>query len=403
MRRCINLPGAFPACSPEFSFIAKGLGRGGILDLQRGIRVPVCLPAARDGFGAADGIATALDPRNGSAEAAQYPALALVDGVGWPLALFGAALALAGVIYWTSYHAVYTAAGDVTRRGRQVAARQSLLAIASITGPALGGIMLTVFGPWVAFGTAAVIEIVAIVPLFGIAEPAFARVTPRGGYVAARNGFLLFVTDGWINNSAVMAWNLILFISLRDRFDAFGGAFAAAMLAGSIGGLILGRVIDMGHARRIAVASTAVLSATLLAKAFCGTDPAIVVTVAIGATLVGGLYMPALMTAFYNEAHAAPCSLRYQIAAEGGVGYWRNVGRPLRCRVVRRRRTASSCGSAGAANGGFAGLSAGCQLCQAQHCADRSARDDVSPHMPAGLPNRCSGKICSFAALQPIS
>ena len=90
------------------------------------------------------------------------------------------------------------------------------------------------------------------------------------------------------------------------------------MLAGSIGGLILGRVIDMGHARRIAVASTAVLSATLLAKAFCGTDPAIVVTVAIGATLVGGLYMPALMTAFYNEAHAAPCSLRYQIAAEGG-------------------------------------------------------------------------------------
>ncbi len=251
-------------------------------------------------------------------QAAQYPALALVDGVGWPLALFGAALALAGVIYWTSYHAVYTAAGDVTRRGRQVAARQSLLAIASIAGPALGGIVLTVFGPWVAFGTAAVIEIAAIVPLFGIAEPPFASVTPRGGYMAARNGFLLFVTDGWINNSAVMAWNLILFISLGDRFDAFGGAFAAAMLAGSIGGLILGRVIDMGYARRIAVASTAVLSATLLAKAFCGTDPAIVVTVAIGATLVGGLYMPALMTAFYNEAHAAPCSLRYQIAAEGG-------------------------------------------------------------------------------------
>ncbi len=28
--------------------------------------------------------------------------------------------------------------------------------------------------------------------------------------------------------------------------------------------------------------------------------------------------MPALMTAFYNEAHKAPCSLRFQIAAEGG-------------------------------------------------------------------------------------
>jgi len=178
--------------------------------------------------------------------------------------------------------------------------------------------MLTAFGPWVAFGTAAVIEIAAIVPLFGLAEPPFARVAPRGGYAAAKNGFLLFVTDGWINNSAVMAWNLILFMSLGRRFDAFGGVFAAAMLAGSIGGLVLGRVIDMGHARRIAVASTAVLSATLFARAFCGTDPAVVVTVAVGTTLVGGLYMPALMTAFYNDAHTAPCSLRYQIAAEGG-------------------------------------------------------------------------------------
>jgi MFS family permease len=251
-------------------------------------------------------------------QAAQYPALALVDGIGWALVVFGAALALAGVIYWTSYHAVYTAAGDVTRRGRQVAVRQSLLAIASIAGPALGGVMLTAFGPWVAFGTAAAIEIAAIVPLLGLTEPRFARMTPRGGYAAARNGFLLFVTDGWLNNSAVMAWNLILFTSLRDRFDAFGGAFAAAMLAGSVGGLILGRVIDRGHARRIAAASTVVLSATLFARAFCGTDPAVVVAVAIGTTLVGGLYMPALMTAFYNEAHKAPCPLRFQIAAEGG-------------------------------------------------------------------------------------
>jgi MFS family permease len=109
-----------------------------------------------------------------------------------------------------------------------------------------------------------------------------------------------------------------MFRSLGDRFDAFGGAFATAVLAGSVGGLVLGRVIDLGHARKAVWANVAVLSVTLLVKAFGGNDPVVVVAVAIGATLVGGIYSPSLMTAFYNEGNSAPCGLRYQIAAEGG-------------------------------------------------------------------------------------
>jgi len=251
-------------------------------------------------------------------QAAQYPALASVHGLGWQLAPFVAAMVLGGVVYWTSFHAIYGAVGDSTRRGSQVAARQFTVAIASVLGPAMGGLMLTAFGAWVAFGTAAVFDIVAIAPILRIAAPPFERVAPQGGYAAARTGFLLFATDGWYNNSALMAWNLIMFQSLGVRFDAFGGAFAAVLLAGSVGGLVSGRFIDMGHARRVAWANAAVLSATLLVKAFCGMDPVVVVAVAICTTLVGGLYSPSLMTAFYHESQGAPCALRYQIAAEGG-------------------------------------------------------------------------------------
>jgi MFS family permease len=251
-------------------------------------------------------------------QATQYLALAWVHGLGWQLALFVAATVLGGVVYWTAFHAIYGAVGDSARRGSQVAARQFSIAVASVLGPAMGGIMLTAFGAWVAFGTAAAIGVAAIAPLFSIDEPPFERVAPHGGYAAARTGVLLFATDGWYNNSAMMAWNLIMFQSLGVRFDAFGGAFAAAVLAGSVGGLVSGRFIDMGHARRVAWASAAVLSATLLVKALCGTDPVIVVAVAIGTTLVGGLYSPSLMTAFYQESQGAPCALRYQVAAEGG-------------------------------------------------------------------------------------
>jgi hypothetical protein len=90
---------------------------------------------------------------------------------------------------------------------------------ASVLGPAMGGVMLTAFGPWIAFGTAAVIEIAAIVPLLRISEPPFERVAPPGGYAAAQAGVLLFATDGLHNNSAVMAWNLIMFQSLDAFFQ----------------------------------------------------------------------------------------------------------------------------------------------------------------------------------------
>jgi MFS transporter, DHA1 family, inner membrane transport protein len=32
----------------------------------------------------------------------------------------------------------------------------------------------------------------------------------------------------------------------------------------------------------------------------------------------GGLYLPTLMTAVYNEAQASPCTLRFHFAIEGG-------------------------------------------------------------------------------------
>jgi hypothetical protein len=34
--------------------------------------------------------------------------------------------------------------------------------------------------------------------------------------------------------------------------------------------------------------------------------------------MLGGLYIPALMSAIYNEAKASPCPLRFHFAAEGG-------------------------------------------------------------------------------------
>jgi MFS transporter, DHA1 family, inner membrane transport protein len=266
-------------------------------------------------------------------QGAQYPLLAFVHGADLTLLPFCVASGVGAAFYFTCYHAMFAAVGDVERRGSQVGGRQVLSAAAAVAGPAAGGIMLATAGPWVAFGTAAAIEAAAIVPLFAIGDPPIERVPPEGSYAAARTGVLLFATDGWINGGSVLAWTIIMFRSLDTRFDAFGGTIAAAALAGALGGMVLGRLIDLGHARRATVISAAVLIGNLIVKSVCGTDVYVVVAVTIGTTLLGGLYIPTLLTAFYNEAKGGPCPLRFQIAAEAGWDIGATVGSLLAAAV----------------------------------------------------------------------
>ena len=125
--------------------------------------------------------------------ALQFPAIALVQGVGPAMIVFGAISSLSQVFYWTCYHVFFASLGDVEHRGKQIGARQVLSAVADVIGPAAGGILLTNFGPWIAFSTAFAIQIAAIHPLLHVEEPKITRPSPRGAFAAAKTGILLFL------------------------------------------------------------------------------------------------------------------------------------------------------------------------------------------------------------------
>jgi hypothetical protein len=261
---------------------------------------------------------------------AQNPLLAFVHGLSFALLAYCVVAALAQAFYWTCYHAMFATIGEASSRGRQIGWRELLIGIAGILGPAISGVMLTVAGPWAAFGAAGAIELGAVVPLVGVVAPPIKSTAPLGAFAFYKRGVLLLGSDGWIYSSSAWAWSLILFQGLDARYDAFGGVLAAAALAGAIGGLVLGRFIDMGHARRAAWVNAATLAGALIAKAVCGSDPVAVIAVAVGTTALGGLYVPSLMTAIYNEAKASSCPLRFHFAAEIG---W-DVGASLACLVA---------------------------------------------------------------------
>jgi len=259
--------------------------------------------------------------------AVQYPALALVDGLGPALLFYCALAALGDTFYYTCYHAAVAALGDAEHRGSQLGMTQGLVTLVNVMSPALGGLALATYGPWAAFGVGGLIEVAAVLPLRNVAEVPIAPARLRDVVAAEQPGALLFLTDSWITTCVAVAWDVTVFRVLGGRYDAFGGTLAAAALCGALGGVVLGRLIDINRARHAGWINAGVCGVSVILRAACPeTTPAVVLTASLAAVL-GALYSPSLMTAVYNDGKRADCPLRFQFVAEG---YW-DVGSALAC------------------------------------------------------------------------
>ncbi|WP_111417370.1 MFS transporter [Rhodoplanes roseus] len=249
--------------------------------------------------------------------AAQFPVLAMVDaGHLWTIGAYVLAVALADVTYWTCYHAVFAAAGDVGERGAQVGVRTVVMVAADAVAPVAGGLLLT-WHPAIAFAAASVLALVAIVPFWSVPVPAV-DLAGDHGYAPFREGVRLFATDAFVMCGFVLTWGLIMFEALDRRFDAFGWLLGAAALAGAFGGLVLGRLIDAGHAARAVRLNLVAMSAVVLLRVTLSGTPTGVVVAALLSTALMGLYVPTLMTAVYNAAKTSPCAVRFHYLAEAG-------------------------------------------------------------------------------------
>jgi MFS transporter, DHA1 family, inner membrane transport protein len=249
--------------------------------------------------------------------AVQYPLLAEVHGVGPALYWLIAVSSLGDTVYWTTYHAYFAALGDDEHRGQQIGMREAIASVVGVVSPLVTGWLLVTFGPRAAFGTTAVVLVLAALPFLRTPD---VKVAPQsiGSLRAALPGALLFAADGWIAASYVFVWQIALFLSLGESLLGFGGALAVAALAGAVGGLLLGRHIDRGHGKRAVWLAFGALAVVVVLRSLAvGNALFAVVANALG-SLTSCLYTPTLMTAVYTQAKHAPCTLRFHVVAEGG-------------------------------------------------------------------------------------
>ncbi|MEO6608847.1 MAG: MFS transporter [Aestuariivirga sp.] len=258
-------------------------------------------------------------------DALGYLMLGHVSELGPMLVAFVFVSSLGTTFYWTCYHACVARLGDEEHRGSQVSAREAIFAITGIIGPIAGGLMLTFFGPVYAFALTAALNCAGIIPLLGVPrldiEPE-ARLPLNTKLFA----FGLAFSDGLVASSVNMIWRVVLFQTLGESFQAYGGALALAGVFGALMGLGVGRMIDLGHHKRSIQIGLVVMASTILVGAF-GYHHS---WSAIAANMIGAaaapLYLSAIMTQFYNVGKASSCTLRFNIAGENGFDSGSAVG-----------------------------------------------------------------------------
>jgi MFS transporter, DHA1 family, inner membrane transport protein len=250
-------------------------------------------------------------------EALGFLFLANLNGVNAWMIIYLLITSLGTAYYYTCYHAVVARLGDDEHRGAQVSAREAIFAIAGIVGPLLGGFVLTLFGPFYAFLAAASFNVLAIVPLLHLPNMQIESDAdiPRDSKLF---GFGLACADGVVAMAVSIAWRLVLFITLGENFNAFGGAIAAASLVGAGMGLGVGRLIDLGHHRSSIKIGLGLMAGTVLLEAFGYPT----VWGAVGANMIGAvagpLYMSAIMAPFYVAGKASGCTFRFNVWGENG-------------------------------------------------------------------------------------
>ncbi|WP_353228084.1 MFS transporter [Novosphingobium sp.] len=246
-----------------------------------------------------------------------YALLGFVHRVdGWMLA-YVLAMGLGSVLYWTAWHGYNAAIASSGSRGRQVSLQQAATAVVSIVAPVIGGVIHDSLGPVAGFALIALIQLGAAWPLLAAPD---ARVAPQAELSAGVVRFArpIYCAEGLHSGAVNVVWNLALFVSLGERFGAFGGALALAGACAAGASLMVGRRVDAGHGRAMVPLAYGCAGLAVLAKAAAWHHP----VAAVAATALGALVTPitqvALLAPMYAMARQSACPLRFAMATEAG-------------------------------------------------------------------------------------
>ena len=249
--------------------------------------------------------------------AAGYVLLGFVTRAdGWMVA-YVLAMGLGSVLYWTAWHAYNAAIAQGATRGRQVSLQQAATAGVTIIAPLIGGLIHDRMGPIAGLTLIAAIQLTAAWPLLRAPD---VRVAAQASVDRGLTRFArpLYCAEGLHSGAVNVVWNLALFVSLGERYGAFGGTLALSGACAAGASLMIGRRIDAGQGRAMVPLAYGCAGLAVLVKAIAWRHP----VAAVAATALGALVTPitqvALLAPLYAMARRSACPLRFAMATEAG-------------------------------------------------------------------------------------
>ena len=237
----------------------------------------------------------------------------------WCLAAWIGCVALGEAFYWPIYHATMAIQASQETRGRQVAARTTILIMLTIAGPLAGAALLTRAGPAASFGLATALTLLSVLPLRRLSIQAGPVPTWRETlHIGDPTALAAFAADGWLSAGLIIAWPMILFTAVGAHFTTLGALNAAAGLVGAIASQFCGRGIDRGHRATYLNSVCALLAAGLVLRAFASWSAVAASVANLTGGAVTALYAPVLMSVIYDRAKRSGEMFRFHFLMEAG-------------------------------------------------------------------------------------
>lgn len=158
--------------------------------------------------------------------------------------------------YWLSYHTLFAGDGLVDNLGKEVGVQKIIERISNISGPLLGGIIITIWGFQALFGVALVVVVISTIPFFFMGKHkhkekvSWKVVSKWFGNKEHRNE-IVGILGRQIDDKAVSLFLPLFAFLIVGTFAKQGLVESVSLVLGTISVYVAGKVFDKKRSRKI--------------------------------------------------------------------------------------------------------------------------------------------------------
>lgn len=175
-----------------------------------------------------------------------------IEGYHWPLWLLGVVCGIANPLFWMAYHIDFVSCSDAKRRGQEVGTIKIINVAATAFAPALGAVIISLWGFPSLISLVSVILSLSIIPLFfsnnrsGVSDGI--RLSDIFHHQAVRAALNYFCHG--IDQGLGAVWALFIFLTISPSLEVIGFASSIAIFCSFISIFFIGKLSNH-HARSV--------------------------------------------------------------------------------------------------------------------------------------------------------